>query len=137
MASRNVVYEVNIEIRRERVVEFDAWLTEHIGEMLALPGFVDARTFASDLDAGTALRSIHYRLNDRAALDRYLDVHAPAMRAQGIERFGDDMQASRLRVVFGQGRFVTVLKLGAITLTYVIGAAIVGLVGAAVTALSI
>ena len=38
---------------------------------------------------GRIRRIVQYRLRDRAALDDYLAMHAPRMRAQGIGRFGD------------------------------------------------
>ena len=97
MPENTVIYEVNLTIAKHRVTEFDAWLREHIEHMLELPGFVDATAFdtAAADDDDARLRCVHYRLQDRAALERYFEEHAAQMRAHGVERFGDDMTASR------------------------------------------
>ncbi|MFK8017545.1 MAG: DUF4286 family protein [Gammaproteobacteria bacterium] len=88
---------MNLAIAEPRVTEFDAWLGDHVDEMLDLPGFVDATVFdqSDESDTGLAKRSVHYRLEDRAALERYFAEHAQRMRAEGVERFGEDMTATR------------------------------------------
>lgn len=43
----------------------------------------------------TRLFSVHYRLKDMEAYDRYLRDHAPEMRREGIGRFGSKFAASR------------------------------------------
>ena len=96
MAANPVIYEVNLSIARPRGAEFDAWLRAHVQDMLALPGFVDAQTLAVESDDPDALgRTVQYRLVDRAALDHYFEEHAETMRADGAQRFGDDLSATR------------------------------------------
>ncbi len=91
-----IIYEVNLSIARRRLGEFDAWLLEHVEQMLDLPGFTGATTYDIDgPDDATAVRSVHYTLRDQAALDRYFDEHAERMRADGVSRFGRDMGATR------------------------------------------
>ena len=66
-------------------------------EILALPGFIDARVFdivEPALDGRIGI-CMHYRLQDETALHAYLQQHAPRLRADGITRFGDRFSASR------------------------------------------
>ena len=44
---------------------------------------------------GTRALTVHYRLIDEAALQRYLAEHAPRMREEGMRRFGDAFTATR------------------------------------------
>ncbi|HEV2606717.1 MAG TPA: DUF4286 family protein [Xanthomonadaceae bacterium] len=91
-----VIYEVTLHARAEIADAYLAWLREHIAAMLALQGFEGAELHA--LDAGSADEHgwcVRYRLRDRAALNAYLHDHAPRMRAEGIERFGDAFRAER------------------------------------------
>jgi quinol monooxygenase YgiN len=91
-----VLYEVTLRVRPAIAGEFRTWLQAHVGAMLALPGFLDARV--SELlpaDPDLVVLCCHYRLRDAAALDDYLREHAPRMRAQGLERFGTRFTAQR------------------------------------------
>ncbi|HEY4127685.1 MAG TPA: DUF4286 family protein [Gammaproteobacteria bacterium] len=94
--STPLVYEVTLDIDAGAVSEFDAWLKDHVREMLALPGFHDARILKPEsTEAGSERRVVQYTLGSRAELDHYLAEHAPRMRADGVQRFGDKMKASR------------------------------------------
>ena len=102
----NVVYEVNLWVDAAIADDYRAWLTTHMRELLALPGFVDARLFEvleevlePAVDAELAL-CVQYTLRDRAALDDYLRLHAPRLREAGIARFGARFRAQR-RVLVG------------------------------------
>lgn len=89
-----IVYEVDLEVDNAIADEFDAWLERHARDMCALPGFTGASLWKVDDD--TRVRRVaRYTLIDRAALDRYLDEHAPAMRADGVRRFGTRFAATR------------------------------------------
>ncbi|MDH5501423.1 MAG: DUF4286 family protein [Gammaproteobacteria bacterium] len=91
-----VVYEVSLAVEQDIVGEFDAWHADHIEEMLAIPGFLKARTFTLENDGqGRAQRVTHYHIESEADLERYLDGPAVAMRQAGINRFGDRFSASR------------------------------------------
>ena len=48
---------------------------------------------------------MQYRLRDQASLDAYLRDHAPRMRAQGVEKFGEQFRAER-RVLAHREEFV-------------------------------
>ncbi len=96
--SKHVVYEVDLWIDAAIADDYRAWLATHVRELLALPGFLDARIL--DVLEPTATDSeialcVQYTLHDRAALDDYLRLHAPRMREQGVARFGGRFRAQR------------------------------------------
>ncbi len=96
--SKALVYEVTLDIGADAAPEFDAWLAEHVREMLALPGFRDARILTPenpDAAAASVRRVVQYTLAGRAELDRYIAEHAPRMRADGATRFGEKLKTSR------------------------------------------
>ncbi|HEX4299480.1 MAG TPA: DUF4286 family protein [Gammaproteobacteria bacterium] len=94
--STPLVYEVTLDIDAGAATEFDAWLKEHVREMLALPGFHDARILKPEgAEPGSERRVVQYTLGSRAELDHYVAEHAPRMREDGVRRFGDKMKASR------------------------------------------
>ena len=91
-----VVYEVSVAIEQDVVNKFDAWLPTHIDEMLAFPGFIEARTFTLENDGeGRAQRVTHYHLESEADLERYLAGPAALMRQSVVDRFGDQFVARR------------------------------------------
>ena len=93
-----LVYEVNLAVDAEVADAFAAWLPGHVAELLALPGFLSADIFRIEepaAPAGEVALSVRYRLRDRAALDHYVDAHAPRLRADGIARFGGRFRAER------------------------------------------
>jgi hypothetical protein len=93
-----LVYEVNLEVDRAVAGEYRAWLAGHVDQILALPGFVGAEVWDvvdPPPTAGRAGFSVRYLLHDQAALDGYLRDYAPAMRAEGLERWGERFRARR------------------------------------------
>lgn len=91
-----VIYEVTLHVREALAADYLAWLREHVGQMLALPGFVGAELAQIDeVAAGERGWCVRYTLRDRASLDAYFRDHAPRMRGDGIARFGDAFRASR------------------------------------------
>ncbi|HET6604721.1 MAG TPA: DUF4286 family protein [Xanthomonadaceae bacterium] len=92
------MYEVNVEIGREHEREYRRWLTAHVAQIAALPGFLGAQVLEvlqdEDTGAGRLALSVRYRLRDRAALEDYLREHAARLRADGASRF-PDMRAWR------------------------------------------
>jgi heme-degrading monooxygenase HmoA len=91
-----LVYEVNLRVNKLRAEEFRSWLAEHVGEMLALPGFQSAEIFREETDE-TDFRhwTVHYRLESRAALENYFAQFAERMRRDGLDRFANSFSASR------------------------------------------
>lgn len=93
-----IIYEVNIEVRDAAYADYRAWLVAHVDQMLALPGFLAAEILEQrdpPPAQGTHALTVHYRLIDEAALQRYLTEHAPRMREEGTRRFGDAFTATR------------------------------------------
>ena len=96
--SENVgpIYEVTLSVDREIIAEFDAWLAQHVEEMLQIPGFIRANTFAAEDDeAGRPRRVTHYYIESEADLDNYLAGPAQIMRQSATERFAGRFSASR------------------------------------------
>ena len=102
MAAAPVIYEVNLVPEPAIEGQFDEWLHEHVREMLALPGFIDATISREEQEDGPAARTVHYELQDREALEQYLAEHAPRMRQHGIDRFGERFTATRRILIEGQ-----------------------------------
>ena len=91
-----IVYEVRASLAPGLVDEYRAWLDGHVREILAIDGFKYADLHREDTDPpGDAVLVIRYHLVDRAALEAYLREHAPALRADGLRRFGDRVRLSR------------------------------------------
>lgn len=102
MHSAPVIYEVNLVPDPAIEDQFDDWLQEHVRDMLALPGFIDATISRVEQEDGRAARTVHYELQDRATLERYLTDDAPRMRQAGVDRFGKRFTATRRILVAGQ-----------------------------------
>lgn len=90
------IYEVTLSVDREIIDELDVWLTDHVEEMLQIPGFVRASVFAAeDDDQGRPQRVTHYYLESDADLEHYLAGPAEVMRQSASEHFADRFSASR------------------------------------------
>lgn len=101
-----ILYEVDLDIRDEIYADYRAWLGVHIDHMLDLPGFVAAEVLERrepPAPEGMRALTVHYRLIDEAAMERYLTLHAPRMRAEGLRHFGDAFTATR-RIFAGTAR---------------------------------
>ena len=89
-----LLYQIDIELDPAIAGDFDAWLPGHVDDVLRVAGFAHADILVRDEVAdgprkGWQRRSVHYRVREKSQLDTYLDVHAAAMRAQTVERFGE------------------------------------------------
>lgn len=90
------VYEVTLIIDRDCAQAFDDWHAAHMREMLELPGFVRATTFAAEDDEqGRVRRVTQYFLESDEALEEYLAGPAEAMRREAVDLFQDRFTASR------------------------------------------
>jgi hypothetical protein len=93
-----IVYEVNLEVDQAIAGDYRAWLDTHVAEILTLPGFTGARLHEVQDPLPTPGRfglCVQYLLADSAALDGYLREHAPRLRAEGADRFGDGVRVRR------------------------------------------
>lgn len=107
-SSSEIIYEVTLDIQRRAARRFDTWLKQHMREMLALPGFLDARLLTPDefqplADARSVRRVVQYRLASRAELENYLSQHAARMRAESRRYFATQLHSSR-RLLDADGR---------------------------------
>jgi len=90
------IYEVTINVDREIVDQFDAWLSDHIQEMLQISGISHAEVFEQeDDDQGRARRITQYFFVSDIDLEQYLSGPAEAMRQSVIDRFEGRFEATR------------------------------------------
>jgi len=93
-----VIYEVDLEVDQSIEADYRHWLKAHVAEILALPGFTSAEIFERiepPAPDGRFALVVQYRLRDPAALEHYLAVHAPRLRADGLQRFPERFRAQR------------------------------------------
>lgn len=110
-SSGEIIYEVTLDIQRRAARRFDAWLKQHMRDMLALPGFLDARLLTPEeiqplADARSLRRVVQYRLAGQEDLENYLSQHAARMRAESLRYFGKQLRSSR-RLLDADGRDLT------------------------------
>lgn len=104
--NETVLYEVNLDADAAIEGPFDTWLRDHIADVLQFNGFLSAEILGGDMATdGRIRRIVQYRLRNQDALDSYLREHAPRMRAQGVEKFGERYTAER-RVLAHREEFI-------------------------------
>ncbi len=98
-ADRQLIYEVSLDLHPDIQSEYDAWLEDHVAEMLTIPGFLSAEISPIDPQEDQPddwpRRCIRYRVASQELFDDYLQNHAPRMRALGVEKFGAQFRARR------------------------------------------
>lgn len=100
-----VIYEVSISVEKDAAEEYEAWLADHIREIITLEGFAGAEWYeCTDVASDRREYVVRYELRDRASLDNYFSNHAERMRRDGTDRFGNRFTASR-RVMERRARF--------------------------------
>jgi hypothetical protein len=94
-----ICYEVLATVDPAYVAAWEHYmLNEHIPDVLLTGCFLEAR-----LDRGEAGRfRVRYRVADTATLDRYLAEHAPALRAEALQRFPQGVRLERAVWVAGE-----------------------------------
>ncbi|HET6725656.1 MAG TPA: DUF4286 family protein [Gammaproteobacteria bacterium] len=91
-----ITYEVTLTVEAAIAGEFDTWLAGHVEDMVHLPGFLDADIERADPpDDGHIMRVARYRVESRAALERYFNEYASDMRADSVNHFGERFSATR------------------------------------------
>jgi hypothetical protein len=102
-STRAVAYTVRISLADEATREvYIRWLAEdHLAKVL-VGGAARAEVVAMDpiegsgADAGRVVVEVRYQFRDRAGLERYLQEHAPRLRAEGLAKFADiDLRITR------------------------------------------
>ena len=90
------VYEVTHHVDPAIIDEFDAWLAQHVEEMLDLPGIVRASIYAADADdQDRPSRVTLYLFESDAELDDYLAGPAADMRQVAEDRFEGQFEVTR------------------------------------------
>jgi hypothetical protein len=92
-----VIYEINLSINNEVFQEFYEWLFPHVQQILAYTGFIKAEIGMienQDEDNKNHLR-ISYTIDSYDNLQNYLTHHAPQLRADALNQFGDKFNATR------------------------------------------
>jgi Domain of unknown function (DUF4286) len=92
-----IIYEVSICAREQIAQDYQAWLAQHVQEILSLPGFVSATVELAEpeVETGDVNWVVRFCLSTHSALQMYFDEHAPRMRAAGINKFGAHFSAKR------------------------------------------
>ena len=91
-----VVYAVDLDADAAIEAPFDTWLRDHVADVMQVPGFLSAEILDDPAPPeGRVRRTVQYRLRDRAALDDYLEHHAPRLRESGVRLFGERYTATR------------------------------------------
>lgn len=99
----SLTYEVNLTVEAEIAQTYRAWLNEHILAMLHFDGFegatleqvIPAQMAASGATATHVDFSVRYFVRDQQCLEHYFAHHAPQMRAEGQQKFGNKFSAQR------------------------------------------
>ncbi len=87
-----VIYEVTAEVEPDLVAEYERYMREtHIPDVLASDCFGGA----SMMKSGDRRFRVAYWVKDEATLSRYLERHAPALRADFARRFPTGVELSR------------------------------------------
>lgn len=87
-----LIYEVSGTVNPELVPAYERYMTErHIPDVLATGSFVGAAI----VKAGENRYRILYEVADDATLQKYLDEHAPALRADFATHFPTGVELSR------------------------------------------
>ena len=96
-----ITYEVNAQFDQALKTEYLAWLKEHVRQVVALDGFIDATVESLEEDErllpGKSGICVRYRLLNHRVLESYLVEHAPALRSDGLKRFGERVIIYRLQ----------------------------------------
>jgi len=88
-----ILYEVSIKVDTDILETYMDWLTDHVQEILKLDGFSRAEVWC-DKDSNNQI-ICHYHLDTEKHLEDYINIHAPALRADGMERFEGKFEINR------------------------------------------
>lgn len=90
--SAMLIYEVTATVQPDLMAQYERYMREqHIPDVLASGCFAGARL----VKAGENRYSIMYEVADRATLDRYMETHAPELRADFARHFPTGVELAR------------------------------------------
>ncbi|MBV2167768.1 MAG: DUF4286 family protein [Bdellovibrio sp.] len=94
-----ITYIVHLMVRHEVYTEYVDWLkSEHIPEMLTLPGFISAEMClrkGGNMEASSKDVKIIYKLKDEEHMKLYMTEYAMKLREKGLEKFPGQFSAQR------------------------------------------
>ncbi|MGL5112496.1 MAG: DUF4286 family protein [Flavobacterium sp.] len=93
-----IIYNVTINIHESVHDQWMIWMQhKHIPEMIATGKFTNARMVRVlvEEEMGGLTYSVQYTTDSRETLQQYYQDHAPALREEGLQLFGDKMLAFR------------------------------------------
>ena len=93
-----IIYTVTTNINESVHEKWMIWMQhKHIPEMLATGKFSSARMVRVliEEEMGGTTYSVQYTTDSKAALEKYYQEDAPALREEGIKLFGDKMLSFR------------------------------------------
>lgn len=89
-----IIYDVVLQIAEDKHESCVHWLVEeHIREVLKVQGFVKAEVLLEP-QAHSRVRILYY-LQNEIALETYLKLHAPILRAKTQDKWGAALTAER------------------------------------------
>lgn len=91
--SKMIIYEVNIDVHPTICEAYKIWLATHVKHMVTFEGFIEAKILQDQTNPN--MITCIYAIDSQASLDNYLTHHAPAMRQDGINRFGNQFSIAR------------------------------------------
>jgi hypothetical protein len=96
---RVLIYEVNAVLEEKDSIPYSKLVQDHMRFMLKLEGFMDAKWYRVDSSSEDSTKkviwSIQYFIRDRRVLGSYFKNHAPRLRAETHDRFGERVSVSR------------------------------------------
>jgi Domain of unknown function (DUF4286) len=95
-----IIYEVNIEVDESITESFESWIKPHMNEVSSFDGFIDA-TLLKEINISEQRWSVQYLVASMDYLQQYFDLHAPLMRQQAIDKFGDSLKIHRRILMLG------------------------------------
>ncbi len=92
-----IIYNVTCNMHQSIETIWLEWIREHIPLVLGTGLFMDARltrVLVEEQD-GSSTFSIQYKAIDRKALDLYYEEHAPQLRKESFDKFGEQVLSFR------------------------------------------
>lgn len=91
-----IIYEVELTIAADIAETYLSWLPTHIEDMLQIDGFMsaDIEEVLEPVSESTVVL-VRYSVRSELDLFDYLELHAPIMRQQALDKFGEQFLASR------------------------------------------
>ncbi len=92
-----VIYEIHLQIDRDILEAFNAWLAPHIQAILTFDGFQGAYLMEDrqQNNASSHALTVSYQVDTYEHLENYLNNGAATMRQDGSDKFPGQFTASR------------------------------------------